>query len=340
MSTILFSDIRRIMTDMFTALGMEKENADMVVDAYLEKSKAGAGHHDIYDLPSRLKGYKMGWMKVNPEFTKLAAFGGMESWDGGNGAGELTCMFAMKRAIALAKESGVGLCTMRNSNHYLASSLYTKIAAEEGCIGIIIAKAGPSMGVPGYKGFILSQSPNGYAFPTGEDWPIVLDGCFAYVSGHGNLNRMHKNGESVPSWWGADSDGNPTTDPEKLRTGYRYPIGEHKGFGYALLCELLTGVMGRGLILDQTEGEDGLKNLTTHTAIAIKADAFMDMDEYLSRSAELLQRIDKRAPGIRFPGQQSHKNAVRSEEAGGLELDDELIEELNECADMLGVARL
>lgn len=340
MKTVTFSDIRRLMTDLFRALSMDEANTQIVVDAYMEKSKAGAGHHDIYDLPSRLKLIHIGRMKVNPTFTKLASYGCMESWDGGNGMGELTCTFAMRRAIDLSEESGMGLCVMRNSNHYLASSLYTKLAAEAGCIGIIMAKHGPTMAVPGHKGNIISQSPNGYAFPTGLGWPVALDGCLAYTSGHGNLNRFIKNGQSVPNWWGTDADGIPTTDPKELLNGYRHPIGEHKGFGYALLCELLTGVIGRGLILDEAESSEGLRNITTHTAIAIKADAFMDMDEYLNRSAQLIHRIDARAPGIRFPGQQSHNNSMQCEETGSFELDDELVNRLNECADMLGVENI
>ena len=107
-------------------------------------------------------------------------------------------------------------------------------------------------------------SPNGYAFPTGEGWPVTLDGCLAYTSGHGNLNKLASEGKQTPSWWGVNSDGNPTTDPTELLAGYRYPIGEHKGLGYALLCELLTGVMGSGLILDEIESKNGLKNPTTH----------------------------------------------------------------------------
>jgi LDH2 family malate/lactate/ureidoglycolate dehydrogenase len=38
----------------------------------------------------------------------------------------------------------------------------------------------------------------------------------------------------------------------------KYPIGEHKGFGLALLCELLTGVLSGGQILDEDEHEKGM----------------------------------------------------------------------------------
>ena len=326
MKKITFDELRNAMTGTLRALGMEEENAGIVADIYVEKTKQGAGHHDVNDFIAHTEAVRSGRVTVNPKFTRLAEFNSMESWDGGCGMGELTASFIMKRAVELAKVYGMGMCTIRNSNHYLASAPYVEMAAKAGCIGIIIAKDAPSMGVPGYKGKVIGQSPNGFAFPTNEEWPVMLDGCLAYVSGQGRLNQYARDGKSVPISWGTDSEGLPTTDPEKLLKGTRYPIGEHKGFGYAVLGELLTGVMGDGPILDQQPDGEIIRSTTVHTAIAIKTDALMKKEEFLSRSSELIERIENRAPGIRIPGRHSFDARTEYEKTNSLEITDEVAE--------------
>lgn len=318
-------ELERMLQEILESTEMDESNILIVKDVYLAQTKRGLGHHDINDIVWRIFRLKLGELKVNPVFRKIASFGCMESWDGDKGAGELTCTFAMKKAMELAGQHGMGLCTMRNSSHYMASAPYTMLAAKSGYIGIIIAKDPPSMGMPGYEGKIVGHSPNGYAFPTNEEWPVMLDACLAYVSGHGNLNRAVETGQQVPAWWGVDKEGKPTTDPAELLAGTRYAIGEHKGYGYAILCEMLTGVLGKGLILDQTEGPDGLTNNTSHTAFAIKADGLMPMEEFKDRTSELVERLMERAPGVRIPGYRSYKSELIYEQTGEIEVSDNFI---------------
>ena len=323
MKRISFEELRAAMTEILRDLGMKKENAGIVADVYIHMTKRGTGHHDINDFMSHAEEVRKGRVNANPKFTRLAEFNTMESWDGDCGMGELTADFIMKRAVALAGEYGMGMCTIRNSNHYLASSPYVEMAARAGCVGIIIAKDAPSMGVPGFEGKLIGQSPNGFAFPTGKEWPVMMDGCLAYVSGHGKLHQYAEAGREVPDWWGVDSEGLPTTDPEKLLKGTRYPIGEHKGFGYAMLCEMLTGVMGRGPILDQEPDGTELRNTTVHTAIAIKTDGLMGAEEFRARSTELVDRLEDRAPGLRIPGKRSYEAKAEYEKTDILEISDE-----------------
>ena len=326
---VSFDELRRMMVEVLQSIGMEEKNIDIVVDIFAEKTKRGVGHHDINDFISHVERARAGVSNANPKYTKIAQFECMESWDGDGGMGELTATFAMDRAIEKAQKHGMGLCTIRNSNHYLASSPYTSQAAKAGCIGMIIAKDMPSMGVPGYTGMVIGQSPNGFAFSTNEDWPVMYDGCFAYVSGHGKLHQYAEAGKPIPEWWGVNKAGRPTTDPtELLMGGTRYPIGEHKGFSHSLLCEVLTGVLSDGPVLDQMDA-DGMKTTTVHTAIAIKSDGLMSMDRFNDRSSDLIRRLDARAPGIPIPGKRSHEAKLEYEKTNEIEISDELVEYYN-----------
>lgn len=339
MQHVTFERLEQFLTDLFMAVGMNGENTATMVKIYSDATKRGVGHHDIYEIPSRMEKISIGRMKVNPQFQKLAGFGCMESWDGDNGLGELVNTFSMGRAIELAQQHGMGFCTVRNSNHYLASAPYVQQAAENGCIGMIIAKGLPTMSVPGAKGPVVSQSPFGFAFPTEDEWPVMLDACMAYVS-FGKLKQMAERGQPVPSWWGVDENGQPTTDAKALMKGAKYPIGENKGFGLAILCEVLTGVLSDGFILDEGLPYDQRWTSSSHTAIAIKADALMPMEQYKERSTRLIRGMERLSPGIHIPGHGSYQTRVKLEEQGGIELTDELMQSLKSWAKQYHVAAI
>lgn len=325
---------------LFASVGLNCEHAAVMADIYVETTKRDYGHHDINNLPSRVQAIEAEKVNINPKFEKLAAFGAMEQWDGDNGLGEIINTFSMQRAIDLASEYGLGFCTVRNSNHYLCSAPYVMQAAKQGYLGLIIAKGVPTMGVPGCRGNVVGQSPLGYAFPSAEQWPVMLDICLAYASGE-QLVQKAKQKEAVPQWWGVDSDGNPTNDAEAILKGTKFPIGGHKGFGLALLCELLTGVMSGGLILDENQEEEGMTaRSTSHTALAIKADALMPMAEYKYRSSRLIERIKKRSPEVRIPGQRSWEKKQKFEEDNVIVLTEEIYTKLNEYGMKYGSGRL
>ena len=339
MKEIKIQTLYEYVIQIMTACGMTKENAETAADVFLRATLRGVGHHDIYDFASRVKRLKDGKAVPNPVYTKLSAFGGMESYDAGNGLGEVVCSFAMERAMELADEHGIGLVALRNTNHFLAAAPYVEAAAEKGYIGLLLCKGAPSMGAPGKAGAAMSALPMGFAYPTDEDFPVMLDICLAYAS-YGQLMQRVKLGQSIPHWWGFDENGEPSTDPDAVAKGTRAPVGGHKGFGLAMLGETLTGVLSNGCVLDETVTPDGVKNHSSHTAIAIKADALMDLSEFKTRAGDLNRHTRTLSPGVHLPGEGSRDAKRRFEEGGVIPLEDGLVEELQKIADECGVAPL
>jgi len=331
----LYEYVKRVMT----AYGMTEENAETTADVFLRATLRGVGHHDIYDFASRVKRLQDGKAVPNPVYRKLSAFGGMESYDAGNGLGEVVCSFAMERAISLADEHGVGLVALRNTNHFLAAAPYVEAAAEKGYVGLLLCKGAPSMGAPGKAGVCMSALPMGFAYPTDEDFPVMLDICLAYAS-YGQLIQKASRGESIPHWWGFDENGEPSTDPGAVAKGTRAPVGGHKGFGLAMLGETLTGVLSNGCVLDEKETSDGVKNHSSHTAIAIKADALTPLSEFKTRAGDLNRRARALSPGVHLPGEGSRDAKRRFEEGGVIPLEESLFAELNVLAETLSVKPL
>ncbi len=336
MKKVTFTELNRYLKEMWSAMGASEGDSEIMANIFTETTKRGIGHHDIHNFPSRIDRVCSGMINPNPKLTKISEFGAMESWDGDHGTGEILNHFIMERAMDLAAKFGIGLITIRNSNHYLCSAPYVEQAARNGYVGFVMAKAGTAMGMPGIKGNVIGQAPIGYAFPTEEENPVMMDICLAYIAGE-PLQIRAEHHIPIPDYWGADKEGKSTTcAADIINGGVKYPIGLHKGFGLALLSELLTGVFSMGAILDEGEDEPIYKG-TSHTAIAIKTDALMNKEIYEKRSHELVDRLRKRSEKIHIPGEGSWKRTAAYNACGYLDLEEELLEKLNSYAKKYGV---
>lgn len=316
-------------------------DADVTVatEVFMRATLRGVGHHDIYDLPSRINGLLDHSINPTPEYTKLNSFKTMETWDVDRGLGEVVCSFAMERAKRLADEYGIGMTFIRNSNHFLAAAPYVEKAAEEGYIALLLCKGGMNMGTVGRTENCMGSLPLGFAFDSNKETPVVFDACLAYAS-HGELRARVRKGQAIEPWWGVDTEGQPTTDPAKVLEGTRMPIGGHKGYALSMLGEVLSGVFTGGWIMDQAPTGEHVANHWGHTALVIKPETVIDKDVYRERTSLLLDRADHLAPGVHIPGQGSHRAKKNLLNAGAITLEDRLLNQLNDIATKLEITPL
>ncbi len=323
--------LETFLRDLLEGCGLTCPDSEAVTDVVIRATMRGVKHHDLYLFPNHLRALLEGRMNARPSFETLESYHALECWEGDNGLGEICCSFLMERACRLADRYGVGVCVMRNTNHFLAAAPYVERASEQGYLALLLAKGDVSMGAPGRPGRCMGQLPMGYAAPTGGTFPLMMDICMANVS-LGALDQMAERGERVPEGWGLAPDASPTTDPMMLRAGTRFPIGGHKGFGLAMLGEVLTGVLGRGAILDRPEGE----NFNTHTAIVIKPDTVLNEGGFKRRMDVFLERVDELSPGLHIPGAGNYRSKQAIVENGGFTIDDTLVGTLNGLAAQVG----
>ena len=331
MIDVKWDQLKAFLPDLLMAAGMSEDNAGVMADVYLRATARGVGHHDLYDLPERIKGLVENRINPNPNIQPLSQFNAMESYRGDHGPGELCATFITRRAMLLADTYGIGLCTICDSNHYLASAPYIEMAAEAGYLAILWTKGSPTLGAPGRTERVISSCPMGYATATDEEYNLVHDFCAAYAS-YGTLLQKSKRGESVPSYWGVDKNGQPTSDPAQINTGTVAPIGGHKGFGLAILAELLTGVLSQGQVIDEPHPITGMTGVASQTVIVIKTGALMPEEQFRARTGDMIRRMEARAPGLHLPGQGSARSRRAIENENRIHLEDRLVESLNEWA--------
>lgn len=173
--------------------------------------------------------------------------------DGNAAIGMVTSVFAMETAIAKARATGIGYTGVRNSCHFGAAGYYALMAARADMIGIAVCNDKPSVVAPGSRKGVFGSNPLAYALPGGGERPIFMDIATAAVAG-GKIYQAQAFGRPIPDNWLVDTDGLPTTDangyPESKTL---VPMAGHKGYGLALLIEVLSAVIS-GAAMTQRVG--------------------------------------------------------------------------------------
>lgn len=269
--------------------------------------------------------------------------------DAEQGIGLSLTVRAMHEAIRKARETGIGVCGVTNSNHYGAGAYYGLIAAREGMIGILTTNGSPNMPAPGGRTIVTGPEPITVVVPTKTGYPFCLDMAMGVVS-KGKIAYMAEKGEKIPLGWAVDKNGQPTDDPQAvLDGGWTLPIGGYKGFGLTCVLEILAGVLTGGPL------GNAIGNLFTagpevpqrcgHFAMAIDPAAFMPLETFLERMDDYIRMMKSSdlQPGvdeITIPGEPEFRREA-DRRVNGIPLSVNLIERLNAYAEKIGVpARL
>ena len=225
----------------------------------------------------------------------------------------------MRSAVAKARRAGVAVVTVRRSNHFGIAGYFASIAARAGMIGIATTNASPQVAPTFGAEPMFGTNPFAVAMPTGGPADFLLDIATSTV-GRGKLEVHQRRRAAIPDGWVIDSTGGYRTDVAELveglktRRGYSLlPLGGagethggHKGYGLALMADLLCGPLA-GAAWGRHVYEASDANVG-HCMIAIDVAAFTDPQRFRAESAQMSSelRAAQRAPGasrIFIPGE-------------------------------------
>jgi LDH2 family malate/lactate/ureidoglycolate dehydrogenase len=219
-SEALHGFVTRILERVGLPRGLATDAADVLVWTSLR----GIDTHGIRNFKRPYVDWlREGRIKARPEFsieheTPLSA-----RVNGDAGLGLAAACWGMRLAIRKATAMGVGLVSMRNSQHLGAAGYYAHLATRHDLIGFCttgyLFAQGNDTGVLPLFGRrpMLSTNPLCIAFPCGVEPPFVLNMATSVVP----VNRVElikDLGGTIPLGWGVDADGQPTTDPLALRS--------------------------------------------------------------------------------------------------------------------------
>jgi len=312
---------RQLALNLLTDGGIPEAQAEIVTDILLEAELRGRKTHGFIRLPgikSRYNTSQMQDIRIAKESGHWALI------DGGDNLGYLVAHHAANVAIERAKTYGSSLVGVYNTSHCGMAGYYANMAQEEDLIGIMMADCLPRITAWGGVESILGTNPISVAIPTGGI-PIVLDMSTASIT-NGDLLVAMRSGELIPEGLAFDPDGNPTVDPALALKGSVSPFGGHKGYGLALIIQILAGTLVNAAIIPPPGTNYGI------LLIVIDPSIFMPIDEFKRRTAELVNRVKntKRTPGVEeilVPGERAWRERTQRLETG-IELNDELVSQL------------
>jgi ureidoglycolate dehydrogenase (NAD+) len=325
-------------------LGLPPADARLVAETLVEANLRGVDSHGVVRLPHYATRLRNGSIKPRPNITVKRTGPATAMVDGDAGMGQLVAVRAMNEAIALARETGVGVAGVRNSSHCGAMAYFVDIAVREGMIGIALTHTDPIMAPTGMKRNFLGSNPIAFAAPGGDGPPIVVDMATTYVA-WGKVIVAREEGKTIPPDWGVDADGKPTTDPNKV-VGLA-PMAGAKGYALAamieVLCAHLVGVPF-GTHVTKMYGElDKPRNLG-HLMLALDIARFTDPATFRAqidlfvREIHAAEPVDPARPPL-APGEPERLTAEKRRQTG-VPVGHGVLADLNKLARGLGVAEL
>ncbi len=336
--------LREYCAGLFTKTGVPASDAWIVADSLVEADLRGVASHGTTRVGIYIERLRAGLVNPRPAIATERETTTTVLLNGDNGLGAVIGVRAMDEAIRRATAHGTAWVAVCNSNHFGAAAYYVMRAAKARCIGLALTNAPATMALWGGRTPFLGTNPFAVGVPTGTGRPIVVDMATA-VAARGKIILAAKKGEAIPPGLAVDPEGRPTTDAQAALDGAVLPFAQHKGYGIALLIEVLSGVIA-GATMAPTVGPlydnpTGVQNLG-HGFGAVSIEALMPAKEFGARMDALVRDIRDapKAAGtdrIYLPGEIEFELTERNAREG-LALADPTVKELRAVGERLGVA--
>ncbi len=329
-------------SELFVASGISETSARTVAASLVQSDLEGLHSHGVMLVEMYLDRIRGGSVSALDQGEVVSDNGACVVIDAKNALGQVVAEQAMDIAIDRAKNTGMGVTAVRNGFHFGATRTYTNQAANAGCIGIAMCNTRPLMPAPGGATRVVGNNPLAISLPCRDAEPLALDMAMSEAA-MGKIRMAAKLGQPIPQTWAADSTGAPTTDPKAAIEGMLLPTAGHKGYGLALIinlmCSLLSGGAG-GAAVKPLYGDPSEPYASAQLFMAIDIAHFLDPAVFQDLAQQAIDDIRNgpRAPGVERLFTPGEPEFTRRQAANGsLNISAEIAQTLTKAAGDLGV---
>ena len=339
MATVTPERLKEVVVEVLTGFGAAEDEALIVADSLVRAEMRGTDTHGLPYLKLLVERVEARMVSVPTRVTILKDEGATALLDGGNGIGQFAGWKAMGMSIQKAREYGIGLTLIRHTNNLGFLAFYTMHAAMQGFVGLTMGNANAAISPWGGADAFFGTNPLSIAVP-GNGEPVALDMSSSVVA-RGKVRKAQRLGEKIPLGWALDESGVLTDDPGAALKGTLLPIGGPKGYGLALMVDVLAGMLsgaafGRDIkSFHQLMGPTEVGALT----LAINVERFMPLGQFRGLMKGYVDSIrgSRKAKGtarIYLPGEIEAEKEKASRERG-IELTPASIELVNQLLEKL-----
>lgn len=310
--------VRRVLEDG----GARDDVARAVAEGLVHASLRGVDSHGVRLLPHYVRELEGGRINPDPDFhfEKGSATSGV--LDGDHTYGHAAGRRAVAHAVELARESGIGAVAVKNSSHFGAASFFGLEIAENDLIGLSLTNTDSLIVSHGSRRPFLGNNPICVTAPVEGEGPFCLDMATSKIT-FNRVLELRNEGQEAPPGSGVDGQGRATRDPDQIEA--LLPIGAYKGFGLALVVEILCGVLtgmpwGRH-IPKMYEASLDQERYLGHFFLALDPEGFLPVQQFETRLADLLEELRSEPPvdpeqPVRVAGDPEKETAALRREEG------------------------
>ncbi len=317
--------LERFIRDLFVTVGAGASQAETVARHLVWCEMVGRTNFGIERIPILVKRIKAGVLAADGDMTFEKLGESIERLDAGGGFGFDAAERAMQRALELAEATGIGIVGVGNSNFFGAGAFYVNLAAQQNMIGLALSNSFPKVVAHGGLKPVLGTNPFAFGAPRQNGDHLLFDMATSALAG--STVREHRaEGKTLP--------GGLTPD------GALLPFGGAKGFGLALMVEILAGVLTGAGVGDgvasmyndfSRSGDNG------HFMLALDLKRWMSIEDYHARFEGLVGAVKGSGNDVRLPGEVRWEN-YRDNLANGIALDDAAARNASAAAQAVGLA--
>ncbi len=346
--------LRRYLVDVLTAMKTPRAAAETTADLMVRTDLRGVDSHGVGMLPRYVEFWQAGYVVTDAEPIVTRDEAATALLDGQKGHGHPVSALAMRLCIDKARTYGIGIVTVRNSNHYGAAANYSMMALEHDMIGISTTNSPYVAMVPTFgRAPLISTNPISFAAPAGLHAPFVLDMATTTVA-IGKLKIAARWKKPIPAGWALDDRGAPITDPvAALRhrrltpLGGTRELGSHKGYGLGVMVDILSGILP-GAVYGNLFGRSDMQARRVHDVghcfVAMDPGRFRPLEEFKRDMDDMFETL-KTSPRAEdqeriYVAGEPEAETERRRLVEGIPLAPALVTECDAIAKNLGVDRL
>jgi len=313
----------------------------------------GIPSHGVARLERYVNGLRSGLMVPSAEAEILRETPVSVAIDARGAMGAPVSVRAMTQALAKAESGGAGFAAVRDSNHFGIAGYYAMMAIPKDMIGIAMTNTA-ALGVPTFgRRVMFGTNPIAFAAPADKEGAFVLDMATTVVT-RGKVEVYDRADKHLPSGWAVNTSGTTATDPHSLledmlhrRGGGILPLGGegedhggHKGFGLAMMVDILCAVLSGGPFGPRVFDTADSSARVSHFFAAFRVDMFRDPLEFRQDMDDMLAEYRKAQPAegterVYFAGLKELEQERLAAEKG-VPLTEKVYHTLREIGDELG----
>ena len=327
--TLSLDEIEDLANRALIAAGTSESNARPLARATAATEADGIASHGLAYIPIYCEHVQCGKVDGQAQPVQSRPKPSVVTVDAATGFAHPAIDLGFEALVPAAREQGVAALAVRNSYNCGVLGYHTARLAADGLLAIGFTNAPASIAPSGGRRPVVGTNPFSLAAPDGEGGAAVLIDQSASVIAKSEIMKHAREGLPIPSGWGLDPDGQPTTDPEIALKGSMAPSGGYKGVGVALMVEIMAAAMSGATLGAHASPFSGTKGGPPKTGqFFFCVDPGATSGGHFGERLQALVEEMRDQPGVRIPGD-GRAAARRRAQTKGVEVNPATLEKIN-----------